>query len=90
MVVLTVVVQLILAAQTSRDVDRVLEDRADAVAGSTTSEPGQGALSVPQADLDRGVVVYAADGTLVAGTAMCFELDGLLLAGGIIVVQVEQ
>ena len=67
MVVLTVVVQLILAAQTSRDVDRVLEDRADAVAGSTTSEPGQGALSVPQADLDRGVVVYAADGTLVAG-----------------------
>lgn len=67
MVVLTVLVQLILAAQTSRDVDRVLEDRADAVAGSTTSEPGQGALSVPQADLDRGVVVYAADGTLVAG-----------------------
>jgi len=67
MVVLTVLVQLVLAAQTKRDVDRVLEDRADAVAGSTTSTSEDGALSVPDADLDRGVVVYNADGTLVAG-----------------------
>ncbi len=67
MVVLTVVVQFVLAAQTRRDVDRVLEDRADAVAGSTTSGSQGGALSVPDADLDRGVVVYTADGTLAAG-----------------------
>ena len=67
MVVLTVLVQLVLASQTKRDVDRVLEDRADAVAGSTTSPSPSGPLSVPDADLDRGVVVYAADGTLVAG-----------------------
>ena len=67
MVVLTVLVQFVLAAQTRRDVDRVLEDRADAVASSTTSGSKEGALSVPDADLDRGVVVYKADGTLAAG-----------------------
>lgn len=67
MVVLTVLVQFVLAAQTRRDVDRVLEDRADAVASSTTSGSKEGALSVPDADLDRGVVVYNADGTLAAG-----------------------
>ncbi|ANH40468.1 Signal transduction histidine-protein kinase ArlS [Nocardioides dokdonensis FR1436] len=69
MVVLTVLVQLLLAAQTSRDVDRVLEDRADAVAGSTTSGSPEDPLTVPDAELDRGVVVYDADGALVAGQA---------------------
>ena len=68
MVLLAVVVQLILAAQTNRDVDRVLEDRADAVAGSTTSRSAREPLSVQETDLDRGVVVYDADGALVAGS----------------------
>ena len=65
--VLTLVLQLILATQTERDVARVLEDRADAVAGSTTTTAG-GGLEVPDADLDAGVVVYDADGVVVAGS----------------------
>ena len=68
MVVLALVLQLILAAQTARDVDRVLEDRADAVVGSTTTRGSDGGLVVPDADLDQGVVVYDAEGTAVAGT----------------------
>lgn len=67
MVLLSIVVQFILAAQTSRDVDRVLEDRADAIAGSATSSSLGGPLTVPDADLDRGVVVYDRVGSLVAG-----------------------
>ena len=67
MIVLTVVLQLVLAAQSARDVARILEDRADAVAGATTTSPDTGALVVPLAELDRGVVVYDADGARVAG-----------------------
>ncbi|WP_460811613.1 sensor histidine kinase [Nocardioides salsibiostraticola] len=67
MVLLTLVVQLILASQTTRNVDRVLEDRAEAVAGSVTSDSAGADLSVPASALDRGVAVYDANGVLVSG-----------------------
>ena len=67
MVLLTLVVQLILASQTTRNVDRVLEDRAEAVAGSITSDSAGASLSVPASALDRGVAVYDGDGVLVSG-----------------------
>ncbi len=67
MLMLTFVVQLILASQTTRNVDRALEDRAQAVAGSATSDSAEGVLSVPASALDRGVAVYDANGVLVAG-----------------------
>ena len=69
MVLLALALQLILAAQTKRDVGRVLEDRADAVAGSTTTR-ADGVLKVPDSDLDEGVVVYDADGIAVAGVVV--------------------
>ncbi len=69
MLVLTVVLQLILANLTRSNVDRVLEDRADAVASSTISASTGRDLVVPSAALDPGIVVYAAAGPPVAGVA---------------------
>ncbi len=67
MLLLTLVLQVVLARIANNDVDRVLEDRADAVISSATSGPG-GELIVPDAKLDAGVAVYDAQGDLVAGS----------------------
>jgi two-component system OmpR family sensor kinase len=69
MLVLTVVLQLILADLTKGNVDRVLEDRADAVASSAISASTTQELVVPSADLDPGIVVYDSTGHAVVGVA---------------------
>ncbi|HEY0950331.1 HAMP domain-containing sensor histidine kinase [Nocardioides sp.] len=66
MVLLTVVVQVVLARITTNDVDRVLQDRAEAVISSATASPATG-LVVPDGQLDAGVAVYDDRGALVAG-----------------------
>ncbi|KQW43957.1 hypothetical protein ASC77_21420 [Nocardioides sp. Root1257] len=66
MLLLTLVVQLVLARITNSDVDRVLQDRADAVISSASTGP-DGELVVPSTQLDAGVAVYDDQGTLVAG-----------------------
>jgi two-component system, OmpR family, sensor kinase len=68
MLLLTLVVQLVLAQVSSNDVDRVLQDRADAVISSAESG-ASGALVVPGSRLDAGVAVYDEQGKLVAGSA---------------------
>ncbi|WP_310528000.1 HAMP domain-containing sensor histidine kinase [Nocardioides sp.] len=69
MLLLTVVLQLILADLTRSNVDRVLEDRADAVASSAISASKAQDLVVPSADLDPGIVVYDGAGRRVVGVA---------------------
>ena len=69
MLLLTVVLQLILADLTRSNVDRVLEDRADAVASSAISASKAQDLVVPSADLDPGIVVYDGAGSRVVGVA---------------------
>ncbi|GAA4726133.1 HAMP domain-containing sensor histidine kinase [Nocardioides endophyticus] len=66
MLLLTLVVQVVLARITTSDVDRVLQDRADAVISSATTA-SSGELVVPDAQLDAGVAVYDDRGHLVAG-----------------------
>ena len=63
-------VQLLLAYTAQRDIDRVLEDRADAVVAvvDANSEPGSTQVSVPEDLLDPGVRVYDDQGGVVAGT----------------------
>lgn len=68
MILLTVVVQLVLARIAANDVDRVLQDRAEAVISSTSTDAA-GALVVPDGQLDAGVAVYDDRGGLVAGVA---------------------
>ncbi len=67
MLVLTVMVQLVLADLSKSDVARVLEDRAEAVASSAIQASTGQELVVPTADLDAGIVVYDARGAPVAG-----------------------
>ncbi len=71
---LTLVVQLVLAQVTTNDVDQVLEDRADAVVSSATAGPS-GSVDVSTARLDAGVAVYDDQGTLVGG-AVPEQLEG--------------
>ena len=71
-VVLTVVVQVVLARSTTTSLDTVLEDRAEAVISSVSAGPG-GGLVVPDARLDAGVAVYDGDGTLAAGSVPSSE-----------------
>ncbi|NYI44393.1 signal transduction histidine kinase [Nocardioides aromaticivorans] len=71
-VVLTIVVQLVLASATTHSLDTVLEDRAEAVIGSASAGPG-GAVVVPEERLDAGVAVYDAEGRLAAGTPPASE-----------------
>ncbi|GAA1807828.1 HAMP domain-containing sensor histidine kinase [Nocardioides hankookensis] len=66
MLLLALVVQVVLARITNSDVDRVLQDRADAVISSATTG-SSGELVVPSTQLDAGVAVYDDQGTLVAG-----------------------
>ena len=68
MLLLTLVVQLVLARITTSDVGRVLQDRADAVISSARTG-ADGGLVVPDAQLDAGIAVYDDRGTLVAGVA---------------------
>lgn len=69
MVLLTIVLQLLLADVTRGNVDALLEDRADAVVSSTIAASTGDTLVVPDADLDAGVVVYDDHGQSVTGTA---------------------
>ena len=67
MLLLTLVLQLVLAHITDSDINRVLQDRVDTVISSAqTSSSGE--LVVPDAQLDAGVAVYDDQGTLVAGS----------------------
>lgn len=68
-VLLTLLVQLILAQTSSGAVDRVLEERTDAVISSAEGTSTADRLVVPDASLDAGVAVYDATGRLVAGSA---------------------
>jgi signal transduction histidine kinase len=87
MIVVGLFIQLLLSRAADNDVDEVLHQRADtAVAvirqASTTS------LRVPRDSLEPGVVVYDADGTLLAGSVgdnardLAAELAGELAATG--------
>ncbi len=53
----------------SGNVDRVLEDRADAVSSSATGASTAEELVVPSADLDPGIVIYDAADRPVVGNA---------------------
>jgi signal transduction histidine kinase len=68
MLLLTLVLQLVLAHITQNDLDRVLADRADAVISSASAGPS-GVVVVPESPLDAGVAVYGSRGNLVAGDA---------------------
>lgn len=63
--VLVVLVQVVLALTTSSSVDTVLGDRADLLVAAVA--PGPDGLSVPDASLGPGAVVYDDAGGLVAG-----------------------
>ncbi|MFA6575648.1 MAG: HAMP domain-containing sensor histidine kinase [Nocardioides sp.] len=69
MLLLTVVLQVLLADLTQRDLDRLLEQRSDAVISSTDSATAGPELVVPDYDLDVGIVVYDTTGAPVAGAA---------------------
>lgn len=63
-------VQLLLELTAQRDIDRVLEDRAEAVVAvvDASSPAGAAEPSVPEEQLDPGVRVYDSTGSLVAGS----------------------
>jgi two-component system OmpR family sensor kinase len=67
MLLLTLVVQLVLAHVTTNDLNRVLEDRADAVVSSVEAGP-TGTVTIPPSRLDSGVALYDDQGKLVAGS----------------------
>ncbi len=67
MVCVAIGLDLVLSWSAQRDVDRVLEDRAEAVVSVVKASSGSGGLSVPDGSLDPGVLVYDGDGRVVAG-----------------------
>jgi two-component system, OmpR family, sensor kinase len=67
MLLLTLVLQLVLARITTSDLNRVLEDRADVVISSARAG-ASGEPVVPAAALDAGVAVYDDQGNVVAGS----------------------
>ncbi|MCW2813982.1 MAG: hypothetical protein JWN84_1437 [Nocardioides sp.] len=71
-ILLTVVVQVVLARSTTSSLDTVLEDRAETVISSVGVGPG-GSLDVPDDRLEAGVAVYDDDGRLVAGNVPTSE-----------------
>lgn len=73
-IVLTIVVQIVLETSTSRSVDTVLRDRAEAVISSATAD-ADGRLVVPDDRIDAGVAVYDATGALIAGSAPTADAD---------------
>jgi two-component system OmpR family sensor kinase len=69
MIVVGIGVQILLAYTAQRDIDRVLEDRADAVVAVVDANSGGGStITVPEDLLDPGVRVYDDQGRLVAGS----------------------
>ena len=69
MILVGIGIQLLLAYTANRDIDRVLEDRADAVVAIVDANSDGGAtVSVPEEVLDPGVRVYDDQGRLVAGS----------------------
>jgi two-component system, OmpR family, sensor kinase len=68
MLLLTLVLQLVLARITTSDLDRVLADRAEAVISAASAGPS-GAVVVPESPLDAGVAAYDSRGNLIAGEA---------------------
>jgi signal transduction histidine kinase len=68
MVLVTLGLQVLLHQIVQRNVEKVLEDRADAVAAAIRASSGTG-IVVPEGVLDPGVVVYDARGRRVAGLA---------------------
>ncbi len=69
MLVLGIGVQVLLAYTAKRDIDRVLEDRADSVTAVVDANSDGGPrISVPEDLLDPGVRVYDDQGRLVAGS----------------------
>lgn len=69
MLLLTVVLQVLLADLSRREVDQLLEQRADAVVSSTDSATTGAELVVPDYDLDVGIIVFDSAGEPVAGDA---------------------
>jgi signal transduction histidine kinase len=67
MVVVGLGIQLLLDRTTSRDIDRVLEERAAAMT-TVVDDASDGQVAVPSESLSPGVLVFDADGTLVAGS----------------------
>lgn len=67
MLLLTLVLQVVLSDLSRRDVDRVLEERAEAVIGTVQTASTGERLVVPDQELDAGVAVYDGSGALVAG-----------------------
>jgi two-component system OmpR family sensor kinase len=68
MVVMTLGLQLLLHQLVTRNVDKVLEDRADSVVAAITSS-SDAELVVPVGVLDPGVVVFDDEGQKVAGVS---------------------
>jgi signal transduction histidine kinase len=68
MVVVVVGLQVLLAHTASRDLDRVLQDRADAVVSVLEADTAQAEFAVPPELIEPGVRVYDATGTAVEGT----------------------
>ena len=70
MICVAVLVEVLLSYTAGRDLDRVLEDRADAVVSvvDAGSSARSAAIVVPPDSLDPGVLVFDADGHLVAGS----------------------
>ncbi len=67
MVVVGLGIQLLLARTASRDIDRVLDDRAAAMI-TVVDDASDGQVVVPPDSLAPGVLVFAADGSRVDGT----------------------
>lgn len=68
MLLLSLVLQVVLARITNNDVDRVLEDRATAAVSAIQASSTDGSIVVPDATLDAGVAVFDASSELVAGS----------------------
>jgi len=66
---LAVVAQLVLSVTTSHTVDRVIEDRTNAVIALADAATGGSTPTVPDRGVDPGVAVYDSRGRIVAGSA---------------------
>lgn len=68
MLLLSLVLQVVLARITNNDVDRVLEDRATSAVAAIRASSNSGTIVAPDATLDAGVAVFDSSGELVAGS----------------------
>ncbi|MCX6402168.1 MAG: HAMP domain-containing sensor histidine kinase [Propionibacteriales bacterium] len=83
-VLLALIVHLVLSQTSSRSINRVLEERAEAVISSAVAASSSTQLVVPDGALDAGVAVYDGEGTLVAGnvpSALAEQYAELVAAG---------